>query len=1095
MKKYILILLGIFFVVNVFAIDWCCIEDNSGLSCQNYDATAIDDSCSLENQLTGVSCESSDLCDIGCCVSDSSCSPGTYKRDCNENWIDDPACSSQAQCIEGCCIIEGQSNTAMTIESQCNQMANLFGSTYEFNPTIGEQECSQRGNPNAEGACLVDDTGGCQFTTYETCQRITSDQGEFYQDYLCSHPDLNTNCEKQNYTSCLDGKDEVYWFDSCGNVENIYNSDKVASWNEGRVLEKRNSCSLNLDLSNAGSCGNCDYIEGSLCGVKRINDVQPDEGEYICRDLSCIDEEGNIRTNGEAWCDYPGSVEDGKAIPGTRHILKKCIDGEVRDEFCADRRAEVCIQGEDDNGKNYASCQENRWQECIELNTLDGKTIYSNMKDLKENLELCEENPHCFISRADLVDNEAYKQQLGFVTCSPKWPPGFDLSSESGKQTAEEVCELGSMEMRSRNQHWVDSLNDMCVSLGDCGGYVNMLGVYTDDGYTIDDLIIKNQKEDGLFGHKDGGGALGVASPVAGALADQHSNTRGTSAKYTRIKSWISSSKIEEYKNNLLADNIIDEFFLINPDETWMGLRGLDISESIRDNTAIPYFTAAIRFRYGILKEHGQDINSFKCLPWLPPDENNCSVCDELGDCTKYSCWSLGKNCVLENEDTPDEICFEQNPNDVSPPIITLREDLLKSGISYNSVSEYTGRLRDNSDPAGNGCLEAYSELDFQIDTNEPSQCKIGLTRDSYDDMSNYMNDSSLLKYNHSDRIRLPSVEAISYLTALTPEEVYENYDNQNYYIKCEDSRGNSNGNAFVISVCLRPEEDRRAPIMNPSYFSPLSDSWVEYGETSKEVIFYTNEPAECSYVNLIDESDVKNINCLGLGEGGTRGFRCNMTLRDIIAGSNEYEITCKDKPWETDESKRFSSSVNYLISGTETPLDFEIVRPSETEFSTNNDYFELEILLRTSGGVEGDSPLCSYNTGNGWNAFMETDSEKHIQIFNGLPTTIDKIDLKCVDEYNNEIEKELDLNISLDEEEPMIIRVYNEGGTFVIITDEIAECRYSERENKNWVNKTEMYSQDNVHTFPWKTELYNIECRDTFNNTGDNSRITVRTY
>ena len=116
---------------------------------------------------------------------------------------------------------------------------------------------------------------------------------------------MDTNCERQASANCIEGKDELYWFDSCGNKENIYDANKGKSWNDGKVLGKADSCSIGTEtngLKNQNTCGNCNYILGSICGEKTANEKLSDGSiDYVCRDLSCTDKDGQKRVNGESW--------------------------------------------------------------------------------------------------------------------------------------------------------------------------------------------------------------------------------------------------------------------------------------------------------------------------------------------------------------------------------------------------------------------------------------------------------------------------------------------------------------------------------------------------------------------------------------------------------------------------------------------------------------------------------------------------------------------------------------------------------------------------------------------------------------------------
>src|SRR3990167_8993583 len=132
----------------------------------------------------------------------------------------------------------------------------------------------------------------CKFTTKESCIGL---RGEFKENKLCSSEELKTNCIPQQKTECVEGKDEIYWFDSCGNRENIYTGSTIAekkkSDNNGLILSKNNSCDLGGStgpLKNQANCGNCNYLTGSICGQKTGSEKLSDNSQnFVCRDLRC----------------------------------------------------------------------------------------------------------------------------------------------------------------------------------------------------------------------------------------------------------------------------------------------------------------------------------------------------------------------------------------------------------------------------------------------------------------------------------------------------------------------------------------------------------------------------------------------------------------------------------------------------------------------------------------------------------------------------------------------------------------------------------------------------------------------------------------
>ena len=87
--------------------------------------------------------------------------------------------------------------------------------------------------------------------------------------------------------------------------------------------------------------------------------------------------------------------------------------------------------------------------------------------------------------------------QLGGNACVPNSPPGLKFWTESDAQS---ICEIGSSvcivtysekligkEKCEENceclePEYVEAMNKVCTSLGDCGAYVNIANKFTDDG-------------------------------------------------------------------------------------------------------------------------------------------------------------------------------------------------------------------------------------------------------------------------------------------------------------------------------------------------------------------------------------------------------------------------------------------------------------------------------------------------------------------------------------------------------------------------------------------------------------------------------------
>ena len=280
-----------------------CLLSKDGKSCQEYVASECAGKCAsacIPSPRKNVA-----ACKLGTCydAQEGTCQAGSPQNTCTANkgqWFDDPY-ENIPQCREGCCII-GDSARFIT-EQQCTRSATFLGAPKEFRSDIrSEIQCLVLSSVQEEGACVFvkEYERTCKLTTKSQCLQF---KGDFYSQLLCSNAVLNTTCKSQQTTGCsaaLDGTKKVYWFDSCGNRENIYDYNRRSELlTLGKILPMNESCSVGgrgNPVANARLCGNCNYLLGSACGTS--NDVEKAAiGTYVCRDLSCVDERGKKRAH------------------------------------------------------------------------------------------------------------------------------------------------------------------------------------------------------------------------------------------------------------------------------------------------------------------------------------------------------------------------------------------------------------------------------------------------------------------------------------------------------------------------------------------------------------------------------------------------------------------------------------------------------------------------------------------------------------------------------------------------------------------------------------------------------------------------------
>lgn len=486
MKWLMIVAVSIFLIGLVNAVEQtvCCEKTTSGLYCQQ----TLPAQCAPGSKQAPTSCASTSFCKPGVCY-------GTAEGNCMEN-TPQVACTAQnaswsetlpAQCALGCCVLGDQA--AFVSLPRCKRLSSFFGIPVNYNRGItNEVQCVLSLQNQDKGACVYEQEfeKTCRFTTRALCASgvNTTGQGTFYKDTLCTAPALATNCAKTQKTTCVDGKDDVYFVDSCGNVANVYDAGRandVEYWTNVKTPEQ----SCNPAQANAGSktCGNCDYLQGSICRKASKAD-NPVMGDNICQSLNCPStSNGKSYKHGESWCvnTDAGKTSVSKNSVGSRFYKHLCINGEEKVEACAEYRQEECISDviKTSVGEfSQAACRVNRWQDC---------TTQTD-KDACENRD-----------RRDC----AWKPGSGAMpdVCVPLNAPG--LQFWQGEQT-KEICgkasatctvifEKGAFGGEECKQNcecltagWLQQRNELCNSLGDCGPNVNWFNQkgYT-DGYKV----------------------------------------------------------------------------------------------------------------------------------------------------------------------------------------------------------------------------------------------------------------------------------------------------------------------------------------------------------------------------------------------------------------------------------------------------------------------------------------------------------------------------------------------------------------------------------------------------------------------------------
>jgi hypothetical protein len=457
---------------------------------------------------------------------------------------------------------------------------------------------------------------------------------------------------------------------------------------------------------------------------------------------------------------------------------------------------------------------------------------------------------------------------------------------------------------------------------------------------------------------------------------------------------------------------------------------------------------------------------SSMCEAWQPPTGSDyCELCDipvsEGGlaiddgngevlrgwECTEYKCKSLGQGCeyISENVGSDRAKCISVEVNDVNHPIITRAEivgDYKDINVeSFQEGGDYL-KVLEKVDP--------YTYFDFEIETDEPSQCRIeyGSLSETYEDMDLYFPDS-YYDYIHNQ----------SWI--LTPDEIY------NFYIRCQDFNGNYNINAFVIQVETDAGEDMTPPSIETT--SIKSGSYIANNVNQTQLQIYFNEPVEsCRWASTdMDYSLMDNyFACSGIPSSASSLFEnyCNGLL-NVSLGTNYYYFACDDGNNNTN-----SESYPFTLTGTEA-LNLDYASPNGTIY-----YDYVTLYAETSVGAESGKAVCYYDGIE----FYNSNASVHTQYLEDLDAADYEYEISCQDRAGNTNSTSITFTIAIDEVAPVLTSIYVLDNVVYYELDEEVECEY-------YYEEFEFGAGTDVSGSFALTELetYYLICQDTFSNEG----------
>jgi hypothetical protein len=525
---------------------------------------------------------------------------------------------------------------------------------------------------------------------------------------------------------------------------------------------------------------------------------------------------------------------------------------------------------------------------------------------------------------------------------------------------------------------------------------------------------------------------------------------------------------------------------------------------------------------------YSREVVTFRVSMWQPPEGGSeCNKCNSLkiageNACSEYICHSYGLACEWMNDETQYETCIEVNQGDKAPPIITPVKEIYgelvfpeKENDKYDyTISSAGAKIIFSGDGGGTGkCVPAFTPIKLAFKTNEKANCKIsleeinaeGASAEEKFDLMMDMGEGSAYTDNHT--LQLPSSVAASQSALEAAGYQLTNGGKYIFYIKCKDVRGNINSNYYIMSFCVQSGPDTRPPEITGT--RPEEGSFIAYGVNSIENFqVYTDEPADCrwdpqpkryEYMSHNFDKCSQNLNDPLTGFE----FGCEGTLTDFKNGvENKYYIACIDQPELKGTAKENQRNDMYppediILKGTKQLVVQEVAINGEENNSVLRDSTEninVQLEVKTFGGAEEGKARCKYSPDltlpRTYSLFDNNNNRDYITVNVQnlyLSEGNYKFFVQCFDIAGNTAETMVNFSVETDTSSPNVVRVYKDDDYLKLVTDEEAECAYS---NFGCIYDMDadgefMGSTDGInHLTDWNIENdFYIKCRDMYGN------------
>lgn len=483
-------------------------------------------------------------------------------------------------------------------------------------------------------------------------------------------------------------------------------------------------------------------------------------------------------------------------------------------------------------------------------------------------------------------------------------------------------------------------------------------------------------------------------------------------------------------------------------------------------------------------EETKTEIVQFECLPYEAPyGGNNCELCNEdpAKPCSEYRCKSLGQACEIINKGSEEEQCIWTSKNDVTGPIIEPDEEALTKGLEYVKLEPNGYRIEDPENK--NKCLTPFSAFTFGVKANEPAKCREDLVRtENFDDMTYPFGNSQLFRSEHKQLLPVSNPFAEEENGGEFGKVVHNN-GITTLYVRCVDGNGNGgDSKELAFSFCTDSGPDKRPPTIMET--SLPSGSPIRSGAGETPYIIYVNEPSQCrwSHQNRDYDAMENQMECASnqVQFNANFNYPCSTTLTGIIDKiDNNFYFACVDL-----KGNKMPQTYPMVLKGTE-PLTIDSTGPKGlVQGSTSS--VGVTLSVTTSHGANQGKAICGYSEDR-------EDIEKFVNMQNTndyvhnqtifRPTGNYTYYFRCSDGANTAVANTT-FSVYSDTAPPKVTRIYRDGGSIKLITDEEANCAYSTTNcdysfedglPMNWENGNKM-----KHLTTWDDKVtYYIKCQD----------------